>query len=138
MKTLRFFTGIVFVLIMVFAAYGLEDRGGCQDHPMFTRMSNFYIERCHEEKFAQAKFRDEKGKEIKVEGRLYKIDYAIKAGFTAPSALQVLRNYANAIREIGGRTVYQDEYEIWLKLDKGGKTCWVYVDAWHGGGKGET
>lgn len=138
MKTLRFFTGIVFVLIMVFAAYGLEDRGGCQDHPMFTRMSNFYIERCHEEKFAQAKFRDEKGKEIKVEGRLYKIDYAIKAGFTAPSALQVLRNYANAIREIGGRTVYQDEYEIWLKLDKGGKTFWVYVDAWHGGGKGET
>jgi OOP family OmpA-OmpF porin len=35
--------------------------------------------------------------------------------------------------------VYQeDQYEIWLKLDKQGKTFWVYVDSWHGGGEGKT
>jgi OOP family OmpA-OmpF porin len=102
-------------------------------------MANFYIENCKEEKFGQIDFRDEKGKKIKVEGKIYIIDYAIKKGFTSPSALQVIRNYENAIKKIGGTKVYQeDQYEIWLKLDKQGKTFWVYVDSWHGGGEGET
>ncbi len=58
-----------------------------------------------EEKFAQADFRDEKGKEIKVEGKYYKIDYHIKKGVAPPSGLQVLRNYENAIKKIGGVVV---------------------------------
>jgi len=121
------------------AAFAQEDAKGCKDHPMFTRMDNFYIARCKEEKFDQVDFRDEKGKRIKVEGKLYKIDYNMKKGFTPPSGLQVIRNYENAIKKIGGMKVYQeDQYEIWLKLDKQGKTFWVYVDSWHGGGKGET
>lgn len=102
-------------------------------------MDNFYIDNCKEVKFDQVDFRDEKGKKIEVEGRVYEIDYEIKKGFTPPSGLQVIRNYENAIKKIGGAKVYQDgSYEIWLKLDKGGKTFWVYVDFWHGGGKGET
>ncbi|MGQ9571388.1 MAG: OmpA family protein [Thermodesulfovibrionales bacterium] len=141
---MRRYTGIllflaVFVLVLSGIAFAQEDREGCKDHPMFTRMDNFYIQNCKEEKFDQVDFRDEKGKKIKVEGRVYKIDYNIKKGFTPPSGLQVIRNYENAIKKIGGIKVYQDgSYAIWLKLDKGGKTFWVYVDSWHGGGKGET
>jgi len=135
---------IILILgVFVFAVSGItfaqEDAKGCKDHPMFTRMDNFYIAHCKEEKFDQIDFRDEKGKKIKVEGRVYKTDYNTKKGFTPPSGLQVIRNYENAIKKIGGVKVYQeDQYEIWLKLDKGGKTFWVYIDSWHGGGKGET
>jgi len=129
--------GLIFLLSGI--AFGQKDAEGCKDHPMFTRMDNFYIARCKEEKFDQIDFRDEKGKKIKVEGRVYKTDYNTKKGFTPPSGLQVIRNYENAIKKIGGVKVYQeDQYEIWLKLDKGGKTFWVYIDSWHGGGKGET
>jgi OOP family OmpA-OmpF porin len=129
----------VFLLAFSSIAFAQEDVKGCKDHPLFTRMANFYIENCKEEKFGQIDFRDEKGKEIKVEGKIYIIDYAIKEGFTSPSALQVIRNYENAIKKIGGTKVYQeDQYEIWLKLDKQGKTFWVYVDSWHGGGEGES
>jgi outer membrane protein OmpA-like peptidoglycan-associated protein len=127
------------ILVFIVPVFAQEDAENCKDHPMFTRMANFYIEHCKEEKFDAVDFRDEKGKKIKVEGKLYKIDYHIKEGFTPPSALQVLRNYENAIKKIGGTKVYQEEsYEIWLKLDKKGKTFWAYVDSWHGGGKGES
>jgi len=131
------------LLLIAFAfpgvAFSQEDAKGCKDHPMFTRMENFYLAGCKEEKFGQVDFRDEKGKKIEVEGKVYKMDYEIKKGFTPPSGLQVIRNYENAIKKIGGSKVYQeDSYEIWLKLDKAGKAFWVYVDSWHGGGKGQT
>jgi outer membrane protein OmpA-like peptidoglycan-associated protein len=129
--------------VFVFAVSGItlaqEDKHGCKDHPMFTRMENFYIEHCKEEKFGEVDFKDEKGKKIKVEGKVFKIDYHIKKGFTPPSGLQVIRNHENAIKKIGGVKVFQEgSYEIWLKLDKGGKAFWVYIDSWHGGGKGES
>jgi OOP family OmpA-OmpF porin len=130
--------GIIFLGLSA-NTFAQEDVEDCQDHPMFTRMSNFYIEHCEEVKFDQVDFRDENGNRTNVEGKLDKIDYAIKNGFTPPSGLEVVRNYENAIKEIGGTTVYQDgKYAIYLKLDKAGKTFWVYVDSWHGGGKGET
>lgn len=130
---------LFFILFMTPYIFAQEDREGCKDHPMFTRMNNFYIRWCKEEKFDAVDFRDQKGKKITVEGRSYEIAYAIKEGFTPPSALEVLRNYENAIKGIGGVKVYQEgKYEIWLKLDKAGKTFWAYIDSWDGGGKGET
>ncbi len=119
-------------------AFTQEDAKGCKDHPLITRMDNFFIAHCEEVKFDQADFKDEKGKTIKVEGRVFKVDYNMKKGFTPPSPLMVKRNYENAIKRIGGGKVFEEEYAIWLKLEKGGKAFWVYVDSWHGGGKGET
>ena len=128
-----------FWLALFGVTFAQEDADGCKDHPMFTRMPNFYIENCKKSRFDMIKFKDKNGKDIKVEGKLFKIDYQIKEGFTPPSALQVIRNYENAIKKIGGVKVYQeDQYEIWLKLQKHGKTFWIYVNSWHGGGKGES
>lgn len=128
--------------LLVFAAGAAlvqEDAQGCRDHPLFTRMDNFSITSCKEEKFGEVDFRDEQGKKVKVAGKIYRIDYGIKEGYVPPSGLQVIRNYENAIKRIGGAKIYQeDQYEIWLKLDKEGKMFWAYVDSWHGGGKGET
>jgi OOP family OmpA-OmpF porin len=121
------------------AAFAQEDSQGCKDHPVFNRMQNFYITGCKEQKYDEVDFRNEEGKRSKVAGKVYELDYAIKEGLTPPSALQVIKNYENAIKKVGGVKVYQEEsYEIWLKLAKAGKTFWVYVDSWHGGGKGET
>jgi OOP family OmpA-OmpF porin len=117
----------VFVFVASGMAFAQEDVKGSKDHPMFTRMDNFYISHYREEKFAEADFRDEKGKEVKVEGKFYKIDYLIKKGITPPSGLQVLRNHENAIKKIGGIKVFQKSDDIWLRLDKGGKTFYVYV-----------
>jgi OOP family OmpA-OmpF porin len=117
----------VFLLVVSGVAFAQRDVQGSKDHPMFTRMDNFYISHYQEEKFAAVDFRDEKGNEVKIEGKFYKIDYSIKEGVTPPSGLQVLRNYENAIKTIGGVTVFQKSDDIWLRLDKGGKTFYVYV-----------
>ncbi len=65
-------------IIFIGGAFGQEDREGCKDHPMFTRMPNFYIDNCKENEFDEANFIDEKGKEIKVEGKYYFATYEIK------------------------------------------------------------
>jgi len=97
---------ILVIGFLVFAVCGIAlaqgDKPGCKDHPMFTRMPNFYISNCEEKDYAMADFRDEKGRNIKVEGKLYRIDYRIKEGYKAPSDLQIIRNYQNAIKSIGG------------------------------------
>ncbi|ROQ92198.1 OmpA family protein [Desulfosoma caldarium] len=135
---------IIWLVVGIFlafsgTAFAQKDKEGCHDHPMLTRMQNFYIDHCEKREFDEVDFRDEEGNTIRVEGKVYRLDYNIKEGFTPPSSLQVIKNYEAAIENIGGIKIYQEEsYEIWLKLDKNGKTFWVYVDSWHGGGKGET
>ncbi|MEO0228311.1 MAG: hypothetical protein ABIL70_09720, partial [candidate division WOR-3 bacterium] len=120
-----------FVIAISSVAFAQEDRKGCKDHPMFTRMGNFYLYNCDEKNYDEVDFRDERGKEIKVEGKVYEITYRIKEGFTPPSGLEVIRNYENAIKKIGGVKIFQkDKYYIWLKLDKAGKTFWVYVNSY--------
>jgi OmpA-OmpF porin, OOP family len=104
---------VVFLLLLSGVALAQEDAKGCKDHPMFTRMNNFYIDDCQENKFDAVDFKDQEGKNITVEGKFSQIHYEIKKGFTPPSGLEVIRNYENAIKKIGGVKVYQeDKYEI--------------------------
>jgi len=119
----------VFLFAFSGFAFAQEDEKGCKDHPMFTRMPNFYIFECKEKDFDQADFVDEKGKEIKIEGKLHFTDYRIKQGHRPPSELQIIRNFQNAIEKIGGVVVKEDLHfgKTYLKLSKGGKTSWVIV-----------
>jgi outer membrane protein OmpA-like peptidoglycan-associated protein len=132
MKTFTFvLSGLFFFLLSSPAAFPQKDRQGCQDHPMFTRMPNFYIFDCKEKEFDRAEFKNEKGEVMKVEGKLHFTDYRIKDGVKAPSSLQIVRNYQNAVKSIGGTVVYEDlhYYDTYFKLNKGGKTFWILVDA---------
>ena len=106
-----------------------EDVPGSKDHPLLTRMPDFYIIGYEYKEFDQADFKNSEGENIKVEGHIYDIFYEIKEGKEAPGKLQVLRNYENAIKGIGGSTVYESGMEAWLKVEKGGKVTWIYVDA---------
>jgi len=126
---------IVFCLSVGFllatgTAFAQEDVAGSKDHPLLTRMPNFYIQDYEEKEFAQADFYNSKGEEIKVEGHKYYIEYEIKEGKKAPSELQILQNYENAIGKIGGSLVYEAApEEAWLKVKKSGKITWIYVFA---------
>jgi OmpA-OmpF porin, OOP family len=106
-----------------------EDVPGSKDHPLLTRVPNFYIQDYEDKEFDQADFKNSKGEDIKVEGEIYDIFYVIKEGKKVPGKFQILKNYENAIEKIGGSTVYEIGKEGWLKVDKGGKTTLIYVDA---------
>lgn len=78
-----------------------------QDVPHFTRMPNYNIlEAASEEyEFTERKFFDGKTV-VSVEGQMWQRDYQIKEGARQASMLQIRRNYANAVRSLGGTVLF--------------------------------
>lgn len=110
-----------------------KDDPKCKDHPLFTRMPESWIHSCDQKQFDAHEFivGMEKGKRRteNVEGRLWKLTYYPQAKATSkPSELQIIRNYENAVKAIGGKVVWSDKAKATFKLLKDGKEIWV--DLW--------
>lgn len=78
-----------------------QDAENCKDHPLLSRMKNFYIWGC-EANFDSVDFYVAEDETKAVEGQKTKIDYSLPEGTQAPSYLQLRRNYGNAIKNLGG------------------------------------
>ena len=130
-KRILFILGFCLFTLLVAPVLSVaqEDLPGSKDHPLLTRMPGFYISGYEYKEFDTADFKNDKGEDIKIEGHKYHIEYDIKKEKNAPSELQILRNYENAIKKIGGSTIYEVPEEAWLKLEMGGKITWIYVYA---------
>jgi OmpA-OmpF porin, OOP family len=128
-------TLMVLGICMLFSNFSIatDDVKGSQDHPLLSRMPNFYINNYIFKEFDQLDFKDEKGKPFKVEGKVYKFVYKINEGSQVPSYIQILRNYQHAIEKIGGKKLYEDSINIFLKLEKDNTVTWVHVLAFGGG-----
>lgn len=88
------------------------DVEGCKDHPAFNRMPNYQIADCEMKEFDAMSFQtriseDCSGAEQTIEGRTWRYDYRLIDGRTAGSALQIQRNFANAVRAAGGTVVVE-------------------------------
>ena len=72
-----------------------------------------------------------------VEGRKVRIAYAYGGTGKKQSSFQVIRNYENALKKVGGTVVYKKDDFITLKLVKGERETWIEiaseVDAGWGG-----
>ena len=117
---------MVFVLVGWSIAAQQKDDAKCKDHPLFTRMPTYWIHNCDEKQFDAHDFITAmiKGKPATehVEGHLWKINYYPQATATQkPSDLQIIRNYENAVRNIGGTVVWSDKSRATFKLLKDGK-----------------
>src|SRR5512135_623220 len=84
-------------------AAGHPDAANCKDHPLLTRLPDYWIESCTLKQFDAYGFMVGKGKPVQVEGQFTNIRYQPPAGLaTKPSTLQVLRNVENAVKQVGG------------------------------------
>lgn len=118
----------VFLVVGSGSLLAQEDAEGCKDHPLFTRMPNYYIDDCQQTEFDSHEFFiDEAGNTAVVEGAKTHITYSLVEGKPYPSALQILRNYIGAAQKIGGKTLYQDRWNACIKIEREGKEFWVYV-----------
>ena len=114
-----------------------QDVGKSKDHPMLTRYPNSYITE-YEKNFNAVEFAvggsPTAPQRKAIEGDATTITYFHKSADTQPSALQVLRNYQNAVKGIGGEVVYErlpkdgDGGELTMKATSGGKEVWVRVE----------
>jgi OOP family OmpA-OmpF porin len=108
------------------------DAEGCQDHPLLTRMKNFYIYNCRAA-FDAAEFYLTDSETETVEGDKTVIAYSLQDGSPQPSALQIRRNYGNAIKGLGGTILYDQDRYLSAKIVRNGRTAWVSVESFNDG-----
>jgi len=112
------------------AVYGQEDVAGSKDYPGVTRMPRYYIYEYQERPFDTFTFKVKVGngsKDQAVEGRRYDFRYNLKDGATMPSPIQILRNYQNAAKAVGGQVMYSGEDATTVRIIKDGKEVWIGV-----------
>lgn len=113
------------------AASDPNDTPGGKDPDLFSRMPGFNINRYEQKDFDRYEFATGADKTEAVEGRSTFVIYYANEGITLPSGLQIIRNYVNAAKAIGGKEVYGFEdggtqYSI-IQVVKGEKEVWVEV-----------
>lgn len=100
-----------------------QDIEGSKDHPMFNRMTGFYIVVYIAEDFGTHQFyyRD---KDDVVEGKKTSISYVSD---NEVGALKIIRNFSNAIKKIGGQAFEEGENRVVLFVKKGNAETWAEV-----------
>ena len=120
--------------ILCFPTAFAQDIEGSKDHPLFSRLPNYYIDTYEEVEFdAYDGFVDSSGNYKTVEGRKFYINYYYIEGTNYLSEAQIKGNYKEAFKKIGGIVQYEDSYSLHMSLDKAGKVTWVHVNPWNGG-----
>jgi len=128
---------IISSLLLIFAVIvpliAQEDAEGCKDPALFTRMPNHYIDSFTDYEFDSYEFPVGRERNQAVEGHFININYNSKEKIQLPSGLQIIRNYTNAIKKIGGQIVFEFEdggyQNTTMKLVKDGKEVWAHVSA---------
>jgi outer membrane protein OmpA-like peptidoglycan-associated protein len=124
--------GILIAGLLMLAGFALameSDVPESKDPPLFTRMPNFYISDYKYYDFDAHTFVNSKGEDVNVEGQRYYVQYRIQEGARPPSQLQIIRNYTNAIKKLGG-TVEKENVEgyAYMKLQKDNTEIWVHIE----------
>lgn len=134
----KLFLALIGALLLALATAGVaqpKDAKGCKDHPLFTRMPEFFIVGCKQTAFDSFKFEVASGNKSAVEGQFWEAKYFYKGSEAArPSNLQIIRNFENAIQKLGGKVVFsQTPSGGWgrttLTLMQDKKEFWVGVHA---------
>jgi OOP family OmpA-OmpF porin len=121
---------LIFMLVGFSIAFAAnQDIKGSKDHPLLSRMPDFYIAEYKDTEFDSHKFIGQDKKPISIEGHKYYIGYYLKKGASEPGELKIRRNVQDALKKIGGNVVYDENFNkvSTIVLQKDGKETWVEV-----------
>lgn len=134
----RVLAALLFCLTIAPHAFAATDAPRSKDHPLLSRYPNSriaeYAKNFNAVEFAVARGADGNPSRQRVEGDTTSIVYFHNDATKQPSALQLIRNYQNAVKSIGGEVVYErlprdnDGGETTLRVATGGKDVWVLVE----------
>lgn len=130
---------LLLILLVPFCGMAQEDAEGCKDHPLLTRINNFYITGC-EENYNEMEIRTSSNKTEMQEGNLFTLYYLFngESGEKMKSPLQVIKNYENAIVKNGGKLVYRNtnfleaDIEATFYLSTTEKEYWIRLFSFGG------
>jgi outer membrane protein OmpA-like peptidoglycan-associated protein len=125
------------VALLPLASLAGQDVPKSKDHPLLTRWPQSHISE-YERNYNAVEFAvGAQGGEPKrqaVEGDATFLRYFHDDAAKQPSPLQLIRNYQNAVKAIGGQVVYErlpkdgDGGETTLRVASGGKDVWVRIE----------
>lgn len=126
LKTLILF---LFISLNAFSQTPQQDIKGSKDHPLITRMPDFFISDYKDTDFESFKFIGADKKPVSIEGHKYYIGYRLITGKPEPGELKIRRNIQDALKKIGGKIVFDDNFNrtstIVVQMD--GKETWIQV-----------
>lgn len=134
-KYLRIICFFIFVFQagVILAQPDPNDNEGTNDPPVFNRMKGFHIYQSSNIEFDRFEFEVGPNKTEAVEGHYYSAIYYANEGITLPSGLQIVRNYENAAKKIGGKQIYHFEDGgleiVILKIAKNNSEVWAKIEA---------
>ena len=103
-----------------------QDIAGSKDHPMFNRISGFNITEYNVEEFGSYIFYDINGNEVNVEGTKTYIYYECNC---EEAPLKIIRNFSNAIKNIGGTAYEPYNNRAYTFIKQGNRETWAEVYA---------
>lgn len=124
---------LVLLLFSVIGGFAQSDCTDCKDYPLLPGMPTYYIKSLKEIEFGSQEIYFDRKKHV-IEGK--KITYTYNhnqyedSEFTFPSRLQILRNYSNAIKQAGGRILFERhnaEHGYYTFSSGEGKEIWIKI-----------
>jgi OmpA-OmpF porin, OOP family len=129
---------VVFYLFFVFTCFELslaadQDKKGSKDHPLLSRMPNFFISEYKDTEFGSHRFIGQDKKPVDIEGHMYYFQYNLNKGAVEPGELKIRRNIQDALKKIGGNVVFDDNFNkaSTIVLQKDNKETWVEVRSYN-------
>ena len=126
-------TDILFISFLTMrVALAQTDVEGSKDHPLLTRMPDYYISDYTVSEFGSYDPTVIGGSDVHWEGKVYSFSYERKESARPISMLQIVRNYEAAIKKAGGKILGTgDERRMAAEIRKNGSLTGVYVEAFN-------
>jgi OmpA-OmpF porin, OOP family len=129
---------VIFSLFFILSGFGPvktsePDKKGSIDHPLLSRMPNFHISDYKDTEFDNHKFIDQDKKPMFIEGHMYFIEYHLDKGAAEPGELKIRRNIQDALKKIGGKVLFDDNFNkvSTIVVQKDNKETWVEVRSYN-------
>ena len=125
---------LIFVLVGLASSSAAEpDIKGSKDHSLLSRMPDFHISSYTDTEFASHRFINEDKKPIIIEGHKYYIEYRLDKGAAEPGELKIRRNIQEALKGIGGKVLFDDNFNkvTTIVLQKDDRETWVEVRSYN-------
>jgi OmpA-OmpF porin, OOP family len=129
------FSIFLFMAILIWSSVSFtqeKDKEGSKDHPLLSRIPNYYISEQINKDFDSytSPYID---KDNVWEGKLTQTNYTAQEGSKKLSFIQIVRNYGNAVKKLGGKILVSETRILNAKIEKNKAVTYVSVEAFNDG-----
>lgn len=128
-------SALLVLVVLIFSSISFaqeEDKEGSKDHPLLSRIPGYYISEQIIKDFDVYTTPYMETDNV-WEGKLTQINYSLKEGSKEFSFIQIVRNYENAVKKLGGKILLSETRILHAKIEKNKAVTYVSAEAFNDG-----